>query len=50
VSGLMAGERWGALGATLAVLGAVLLIIDDLFSPTFALYPIASVVFALGLG
>src|SRR5262245_22484188 len=41
---------WGALGALLAVVGAGLLIIDDLFSPTFALYPIASVVFALGLG
>jgi len=41
---------WGALGALLAVLGTGLLIIDDLFSPTFALYPIAAVVFALGLG
>jgi hypothetical protein len=41
---------WGVLGALLAGLGAVLLIFDDLFSPTFALYPIASVVFALGLG
>jgi hypothetical protein len=41
---------WGALGALLAVLGAGLLITDDLFSPTFALYPIAAVVFALGLG
>jgi hypothetical protein len=50
VSGLVAGERWGALGALLAMLGAGLLIIDDLFSPTFALYPVASVVFALGLG
>jgi hypothetical protein len=40
---------WGALGAALAVLGAGLLIIDDLFSPTFALYPLAAVVFALGL-
>jgi hypothetical protein len=55
VAGLFAfqGERtggWGALGAMLAVVGAGLLIIDDLFSPTFALYPIAAVVFALGLG
>jgi hypothetical protein len=41
---------WGALGTLLALVGAGLLIIDDLFSPTFALYPIASVVFALGLG
>src|SRR5262245_37768378 len=41
---------WGALGALLAVAGAALLISDDLFSATFALYPIASVVFALGLG
>ena len=32
------------------MLGAGLLIIDDLFSPTFALYPLAAVVFALGLG
>jgi drug/metabolite transporter (DMT)-like permease len=55
VAGLFTFQRertggWGALGALLAVLGAVLLIIDDLFSPTFALYPIAAVVFALGLG
>ena len=55
VAGLFAFQReriggWGALGALLAVLGAGLLIIDDLFSPTFALYPVASVVFALGLG
>ena len=55
VAGLFTFQRertggWGALGALLAVLGAGLLIIDDLFSPTFALYPIASVVFALGLG
>jgi len=58
VSGLFFFQRertagwggWGALGALLAVLGAGLLIIDDLFSPTFALYPIAAVVFALGLG
>ncbi|HEV8194122.1 MAG TPA: hypothetical protein VGP82_21960 [Ktedonobacterales bacterium] len=41
---------WGAIGALLAVLGAGLLIIDDLFSPTFALYPLAAVVFAFGLG
>jgi hypothetical protein len=41
---------WGALGALLAVVGAGLLISDDLFSSTFALYPIAAVVFALGLG
>jgi hypothetical protein len=55
VAGLFAFQRertggWGALGAALAVLGAGLLIIDDLFSPTFALYPLAAVVFALGLG
>jgi hypothetical protein len=55
VTGLFFFQReriagWGALGALLAVLGAGLLIIDDLFSPTFALYPIAAVVFALGLG
>ena len=55
VAGLFTFQReqtggWGALGALLAVLGAGLLIIDDLFSATFALYPIASVVFALGLG
>jgi hypothetical protein len=55
VAGLFTFQReqtggWGALGALLAVVGAGLLIIDDLFSPTFALYPIASVVFALGLG
>jgi hypothetical protein len=54
VVGLFAFQRertggWGALGALLAVLGAGLLISDDLFSPTFALYPIAAVVFALGL-
>src|SRR4051794_21384518 len=41
---------WWAFGALLAALGAGVLIVDDLFSPTFALYPIASVVFALGLG
>jgi hypothetical protein len=55
VVGLYAFQRerigaWGALGALLAVLGSGLLIIDDLFSPTFALYPIAAVVFGLGLG
>jgi hypothetical protein len=55
VAGLFTFQRertggWGALGALLAVLGAGLLISDDLFSPTFALYPIAAVVFALGLG
>jgi hypothetical protein len=59
VAGLFIFQRertggWGALGAALgallAVLGAGLLIIDDLFSPTFALYPLAAVVFALGLG
>jgi hypothetical protein len=43
-------EGWGTLGALVAMLGAALLIGDDLFSPTFALYPIAAVVFALGLG
>jgi drug/metabolite transporter (DMT)-like permease len=47
VAGLFIFQRertggWGALGALLAVLGAGLLIIDDLFSPTFALYPIAA--------
>src|SRR5258707_15851467 len=41
---------WGTLGALLAVLGTGVVIIDDLFSPTFALYPLAAVVFALGLG
>jgi len=55
VAGLFTFQRertgsWGALGALLALLGAGLLISDDLFSPTFALYPIAAVVFALGLG
>jgi hypothetical protein len=55
VAGLFIFQReqtggWGALGAALAVLGAGLLISDDLFSPTFALYPLAAVVFALGLG
>jgi hypothetical protein len=55
VAGLFAFQReriggLGALGALVAVLGAGLLIFDDLFSPTFALYPIAAVVFALGLG
>jgi len=53
--GLYAYQReriggWGTLGMLIAVLGSGLLIIDDLFSPTFALYPIAAVVFALGLG
>jgi hypothetical protein len=55
VAGLFIFQRertggWGALGAALAALGAGLLIIDDLFSPTFALYPLAAIVFALGLG
>src|SRR5262249_9514054 len=54
VAGLFAFQRdrtggWGALGALLAVLGAGLLIIDDLFSPTFALYPLSAAVFAFGL-
>jgi hypothetical protein len=55
VAGLFIFQReqtggWGALGTLLAVVGTGLLISDDLFSPTFALYPIAAVVFALGLG
>jgi hypothetical protein len=55
IVGLYAYQReqiggWGTLGFLLAVLGSGLLIIDDLFSATFALYPIAAVVFALGLG
>ena len=58
VTGLFAFQRkragtWaalGPLGALVAILGAALLISDDLFSPAFALYPIAAVVFALGLG
>jgi hypothetical protein len=55
VAGLFIFQRertggWGALAALVAVVGAGLLIIDDLFSPTFALYPLAAVVFALGLG